>query len=58
MAALEVAGKYFARAVNDVNDLEAREQLMFASMLAGTAMGNAGTHLPRMCGLRVCINFA
>lgn len=27
---------------------QAREQLMFAAMLAGTAMGNAGTHLPRM----------
>lgn len=34
------------RAYSDPTDLEAREQLLFASTLAGTAMGNAGTHLP------------
>eukprot|EP00698_Gefionella_okellyi_P013843 TRINITY_DN381_c0_g1_i1.p1 TRINITY_DN381_c0_g1~~TRINITY_DN381_c0_g1_i1.p1 ORF type:complete len:497 (-),score=83.76 TRINITY_DN381_c0_g1_i1:43-1320(-) len=46
LAAVEIAAKYLLSAVNDATDIVAREQLMYAAMLAGTAMGNAGTHLP------------
>jgi alcohol dehydrogenase class IV len=50
---MQLAQRYLLRAVCDPSDLQAREQLMFAAMLAGTAMGNAGTHLPRACDLQL-----
>jgi hydroxyacid-oxoacid transhydrogenase len=45
-AALELGGKYLARAVNDPSDHEAREGLAWAASLAGIAFGNSGVHLP------------
>jgi hydroxyacid-oxoacid transhydrogenase len=45
-AALRLAGLYFARAVKDASDSEAREALSWAATLAGIAFGNAGVHLP------------
>ena len=44
--ALKLAGGYMVRAVNDASDHEAREQLMWASTLAGIAFGNSGVHVP------------
>ncbi len=44
--ALEIAGEYIERAVNDASDSEARDQLMWGATLAGMAFGNSGTHLP------------
>ena len=44
--ALEIAGEYLVRGVNDSNDKEARDQLMWGATLAGMAFGNTGTHLP------------
>ena len=44
--ALEIAGEYLVRGVNDSSDQEARDQLMWAASLAGMAFGNSGTHLP------------
>lgn len=44
--ALSLLGKYLVRAVTDAGDTEAREQLMWASTLAGIAFGNSGVHLP------------
>jgi alcohol dehydrogenase class IV len=44
--ALRLAGQYIVRAVRDAGDHEAREQLMWASTLAGIAFGNAGCHAP------------
>jgi len=44
--ALQIAGKYLVRGVNDLSDQEARDQLMWGSTLAGMAFGNTGTHLP------------
>lgn len=44
--ALEIAGEYLVRGVNDANDHEARDQLMWGASLAGMAFGNSGTHLP------------
>ncbi|MBT4891056.1 MAG: iron-containing alcohol dehydrogenase [Rhodospirillales bacterium] len=43
---LQILGIYIKRAVNDSNDTEAREQLMWAATLAGIAFGNAGVHVP------------
>ncbi len=44
--AIRLAARYFRRAVADAADVEAREQLMWASTLAGLAFGNAGVHVP------------
>ena len=44
--AMEIAGKYLNRGVNDSSDSEARDQLMWGATLAGMAFGNSGTHLP------------
>jgi len=44
--ALEIAGEYLVRGVNDASDQEARDQLMWGASLAGMAFGNSGTHLP------------
>jgi hydroxyacid-oxoacid transhydrogenase len=44
--ALRLAGEYMVRAVNDASDHEARENLMWASTLAGIAFGNSGVHVP------------
>ena len=44
--ALRLAGEFMVRAVNDASDHEAREQLMWASTLAGIAFGNSGVHVP------------
>jgi hydroxyacid-oxoacid transhydrogenase len=45
LRALDLTAKYLLRAVKDSSDMEAREMMLFASTLAGTAMGNAGVHL-------------
>lgn len=44
--ALRLLGKHLVRGVTDPSDHEAREQLMWASTLAGIAFGNAGCHAP------------
>lgn len=44
--ALELAGEFLERGVNDAGDSEARDQLMWGATLAGMAFGNSGTHLP------------
>lgn len=44
--AMALVSTYLARAVTDAGDSEAREQLGWASTLAGIAFGNSGTHLP------------
>ncbi|HEX8536493.1 MAG TPA: hydroxyacid-oxoacid transhydrogenase [Cystobacter sp.] len=44
--ALRLMGEYLERAVADAEDREAREQVMWASTLAGIAFGNAGVHAP------------
>ena len=43
---LAIAGRFFARALQDDQDTEAREAMHWAATLAGTALNNAGTALP------------
>ncbi len=43
--ALEIAGQYLVRGVNDASDHEARDALSWGASLAGMAFGNSGTHL-------------
>ncbi len=43
--ALEIVGEYLDRGVNNADDHEARDQLMWGASLAGMAFGNTGTHL-------------
>eukprot|EP01084_Bolivina_argentea_P249628 417980_1 len=38
--------KYFIRAVNNADDYEAREQMLFSSCFAGQGLSSAGAHLP------------
>ena len=45
-AAIRIGGTHLVNAVNDLDNLEARHQLMFAATLAGQAFGNAGVHIP------------
>ena len=44
--ALEIVGEFLVRGVNDQQDHQARDQLMWGATLAGMAFGNSGTHLP------------
>ena len=44
--ALEIVGAFLVRGVNDKEDSEARDNLMWGATLAGMAFGNSGTHLP------------
>lgn len=44
--ALRLLGLYLQRSVDDANDREAREQVMWAATLAGIAFGNSGVHAP------------
>ena len=45
-AALRKLGGHLVRAVNDANDREARDDMMYAATLAGIAFGNSGVHIP------------
>lgn len=47
--ALELLGRWFRRAVEAPDDLEAREGMVLASTFAGIGFGNAGVHLPHAC---------
>ena len=44
--AMRILGAHIVRAVNDANDAEARERMLFAATLAGIGFGNAGVHVP------------
>lgn len=46
LEALRITGRNIVRAVNDPEDREAREQMMFAATLAGIGFGNSGVHVP------------
>ena len=44
--AMRILGANIVRAVTDPSDIEARERMLFAAMLAGIGFGNAGVHVP------------
>jgi hydroxyacid-oxoacid transhydrogenase len=44
--AIEIVTKYLRRAIQDSDDVEAREQLLLAAAFAGIGFGNSGVHLP------------
>lgn len=46
LEAMRWVAKYFVRAVEDPDDLEAREHMQLAASYAGVGFGNAGVHLP------------
>ena len=46
LEAIKLIGAHLVHAVDEPDDAEAREPLMFAGMLAGIGFGNAGCHLP------------
>ena len=46
LEALRWVSKYFVRAVENPDDLEAREKMQLAASYAGVGFGNAGVHLP------------
>ncbi len=46
LEALRWVSEYFIRAVEDPEDLEAREKMQLAAAFAGVGFGNAGVHLP------------
>jgi alcohol dehydrogenase class IV len=46
LQALGLCGRFFARAVQSADDVEARHGMAWAATLAGIAFGNAGVHLP------------
>ena len=54
LEALRVCGEYFERAIKDDSDYEAREKMLWASTIVGTAMGNAGVALPHGLSYPVC----
>ena len=46
LQAIRIAARFLERAVADPADQEARDNLMFAGLLAGIGFGNTGNHLP------------
>src|SRR5918912_1001656 len=46
IVALRLVAKYFVRAVENPDDVEARESMQLAAAYAGVGFGNAGVHLP------------
>lgn len=46
LEALRMVSRYLVRAVEDPDDLEARERMLMAASYAGVGFGNAGVHLP------------
>ena len=46
LQAIRIGAQYLERAVSDPGDYVARDNLMFAGLLAGIGFGNAGNHLP------------
>jgi hydroxyacid-oxoacid transhydrogenase len=51
--ALDLLGRWFRRAVEAPDDLDAREGMMLAATFAGIGFGNAGVHIPHACAYPV-----
>ena len=53
LKALGLLGRWFRRAVDRPDDLDAREGMMLAATFAGIGFGNAGVHIPHACAYPV-----
>ena len=47
--AIDFGGKFLSRAVLNVDDVEARGNMMLGATLAGIGFGSAGVHIPHAC---------
>jgi alcohol dehydrogenase class IV len=49
LKAIDFAGKFLVRAVQDGDDTEARGTMMLGATMAGIGFGTAGVHIPHSC---------
>ena len=54
METFRICGEFFERAIVDPTDFEARERMLWASTIVGTAMGNCGVAIPHGLSYPVC----
>jgi hydroxyacid-oxoacid transhydrogenase len=54
--AIKLVGEFLPRVVKDGQDLEARTQMMLATIYGGMGFGNAGVHIPHAMGYPIAGN--
>jgi hydroxyacid-oxoacid transhydrogenase len=54
--AIKLVQEFLPKVVNDGNDIEARTQMMLATIYGGMGFGNAGVHLPHAMGYPIAGN--
>jgi alcohol dehydrogenase class IV len=54
--AIKLVGEFLPKAVRDGQDLEARTQMMLATVYAGMGFSNAGVHIPHAMGYPIAGN--
>ena len=54
--AIKLVGEFLPKVVKDGQDLDARSQMMLATVYAGMGFGNAGVHIPHAMGYPIAGN--
>jgi hydroxyacid-oxoacid transhydrogenase len=54
--AIKLVGEFLPKVVKDGNDIEARTQMMLATIYGGMGFGNAGVHIPHAMGYPIAGN--